>query len=64
MDAEHLPEGVLVRLRVHVAVENVLDHVQEGRVILLGLNLACKNEGREMVWLKEVKGKVQIVTLT
>ena len=48
MDAEHLPESVLVRLRVHVAVENVLDHVQEGGVILVGVDVACKI--REEKW--------------
>ena len=34
VDAEHLPQGVLERHSVHVAVQDRADHVEEGGVVV------------------------------
>ena len=40
MNAKHLPQRVLVRHWLHIAVQQVLDPIQEVAVVLIRLNLA------------------------
>ena len=40
VDPEHLTQGVLVGLGVEVAVEQVLDHVQESWIEVFGVDFA------------------------
>lgn len=44
VDAEHLPQRVLVRLTVHVPVKDVFHHVEEGRVVILRVDFVCKSK--------------------
>lgn len=48
VDAKHLPERVLVVAGLHVPVQHVLQHVQEGGVKLLHLDFALglQSQGR------------------
>lgn len=39
VDGEHLPEGVLVLGGLHVTVQEVPHHLQEGRVVVLHFNV-------------------------
>lgn len=53
MDAEHLAKGILEVARLHVTVQHVLQHVQEGRVEILHLDFALglqpQGRGRAVV---------------
>lgn len=40
MNAEHLPERVLVVARLHVTIQHVLQHVEEGSIEFLDLDFA------------------------
>lgn len=48
MDGEHLSQRVFVLRGVQVAVQKAAHHVQEGRVVLLQLHLACGNTGSSL----------------
>lgn len=39
IDAKHFPHGILEGIRVHVAIEDVLQHVQEGGIVVLHLDI-------------------------
>lgn len=47
VNGEHFTQGVLVLRRVHVPVQEVAHHVQEGRVIILNINVHCNKRERE-----------------
>lgn len=46
VDGEHLAQGILILRRVHVPIQEVAHHVQEGRVIILNIDVHCsRREG-------------------